>query len=225
MRQGGADSALGVIELGDESRHFLAEGNRRGVHHVRAAGFYQLVVAHRQLGQPRRQFSDGRQQLFMHRLGCGNVHGGGEAVVGALRAVDVVIGVYWRLAATAFAGQFVGASGDHLVDVHVALGATARLPDDERELIVVLAIQHFIGGLFDQPGDVGRQVAIAVVDARRGLLDQCQGVQYREGHAFLANGEVDQRTLGLRTPVGVLRNFDRAQAVCLDTAHSVLTPV
>ncbi|MCY1435642.1 hypothetical protein D9M71_517460 [compost metagenome] len=89
----------------------------------------------------------------------------------------------------------------------------------------MLAAQHFVGGLFDQPGDVGRQVAIAVVDPCRGLLDQCQGVQHREGHAFLADGEVDQRTLGLRTPVGVLRNFDRAQAVCLDTAHSVRTPV
>ncbi|MNZ69082.1 hypothetical protein D3C78_873730 [compost metagenome] len=137
----------------------------------------------------------------------------------------MVVGVHWRLAATALAGQFVGPPGDHFVDVHVALGAAAGLPDHQRELVVMLAAQHFVGGLLDQPGDVGWQVAVTVVDAGRGLLDQRQGVQHRDGHAFLANGEVDQRTLGLRTPVGVLRNFDRAQAVCLDTAHSVLTPV
>ena len=224
-RQGGADGALGIVELGDEGRHLLAEGNRCGVHHVGAASLYQLLVAPRQLGQPRRQFGDGGQQVRVHRLRSSNVHGSREAIVGTLRAIDMIVGVYWRFAAAAFAGQFVGAPGDHFVDVHVALRAAAGLPDDQRELVVVLATQHFVGGLFDQPGDVGRQVAVAVVDACRGLLDQRQGVQHRDGHALLANGEVDQRALGLRTPVGAFRNFDRAQAVCLDTAHSVLTPV
>ncbi|MNO92612.1 hypothetical protein D3C76_841930 [compost metagenome] len=224
-RQGGADGALGIVELGDEGRHLLAEGDRRGVHHVRAAGLHQLLVACRQLGQPRGQLCDGRQQLVVHRVCRSDVHGGGEAVVGTLRAVDVVVGVHGRLAATALAGQFVGPPGDHFVDVHVALGAAAGLPDHQRELIVMLAVEHFVGGLLDQPGDFGRQVTVAIVDPCCSLLDQRQGVQHREGHAFLANGEVDQRTLGLRTPVGVLRNFDRAQAVCLDTAHSVLTPV
>jgi hypothetical protein len=89
----------------------------------------------------------------------------------------------------------------------------------------MFAIEHFVGSLFDQPGDVGGQVAVAVVDPRGGFLDECQGVQHRERHAFLANGKVDQRALGLRAPVGAFRNFDRAQAVCLDTAHAAFTPL
>jgi hypothetical protein len=83
------------------------------------------------------------------------------------------------------AGQLVGAPGDHFVDVHVALGAAAGLPDHQRELVVVLAVEHFVGGLFDQAGDVGGQVAVAVVDPGGGFLDQRQGVQHRQRHAFL----------------------------------------
>ncbi|MNM89022.1 hypothetical protein D3C81_1012460 [compost metagenome] len=182
-------------------------------------------MARRQFGQARGQLGDRRQQFVVYRLGGGDVHRRREAVVGALRAVDVIVGVHGRLAAAPLASQFVGPPGDHLVDVHVALGAAAGLPHHQRELIVVLAIEDFVGGLFDQPGDVGWQVTVAVVDPRGGFLDQCQGVQHRERHAFLANGEIDQRALGLRAPVGVFRNFDRAQAVCLDTAHAAFTPL
>jgi hypothetical protein len=39
---------------------------------------------------------------------------------------------------------------------------------------------------------VGGQVAITVVDPCRRFLDQGQGVQYREGHALFADGEVHQ---------------------------------
>ncbi|BCQ70528.1 hypothetical protein PEQA60_45180 [Pseudomonas sp. Eqa60] len=83
----------------------------------------------------------------------------------------------------------------------------------------MLAREHFVGGLFDQAGDIGRDVAVAVVDPRRGFLDQGQGMQHRQGHAFVADGEVDQRTLGLRAPVGFLRDFNLAQAVGFDSVH------
>ncbi|VVN25767.1 hypothetical protein PS631_04625 [Pseudomonas fluorescens] len=223
-RQRCANRSLGVVELGDERRDLLAESDRRGVHHVRAASLDQFVMARRQLGQPRRQLGNRWQQLIVHCLRRGNVHRGGEAIVRALRAVDVIIRVYRRLAAAALAGQLVGAPGDHFIDVHVALGAAAGLPHDQRELLVQLAIEHFVGGLFDQPGDIRRQVTVAVVDPCGGLLDQRQGVRNGQRHALLADGEVDQRALGLRAPVGVLRNFDRAQAVCFDTAHAAFTP-
>ncbi|MNJ20851.1 hypothetical protein D3C77_151930 [compost metagenome] len=224
-RQGRANGALGVVELGDISREFLAEGDRRGIHHMGAAGFHQVLMAHCQFGQPRRQLDDRRQQLVLYRLGSRDVHGGGEAVVGALRAVDVIVGVHWRFAATALAGQFVGPTGDHFVDVHVALSATAGLPDDEWKLVVQLPVEHFVGGLFDQSGDIRRKVSVAVVDPGCGFFDQCQGMQNRQRHALLADGKVDQRALRLGTPVGLVRNFDLPQAVSFDTAHAALTPL
>ncbi|MNJ60355.1 hypothetical protein D3C77_560780 [compost metagenome] len=149
------------------------------------------------------------------------MHGGGKAVVGALRAIDVVVGVHRALAAALAGGDLVGATGDHFVDVHIALGAAAGLPDHQRKLVVVLAVQHFVGGLFDQSGDVGWQIADAVVDACGGLLDQRQCVQHGQRHALVANGEVDQRALRLRPPVGIRRDFHGSQAVGFGTAHRV----
>ncbi|PNG62149.1 hypothetical protein TI06_23735, partial [Vibrio vulnificus] len=46
-RQRRADGALGVVELGDEGREFLAEGDRRGVHQVGAPGLDQAGVPRR----------------------------------------------------------------------------------------------------------------------------------------------------------------------------------
>src|SRR6266508_2095394 len=47
------------------------------------------------------------------------------------------------------AGELDGPVRDHLVDVHVRLRAAARLPDVERELVVVLAVDDLVGGLHD----------------------------------------------------------------------------
>ncbi|MCY1383481.1 hypothetical protein D9M69_716100 [compost metagenome] len=46
-RQRTADRPFGVIELGDERREFLAKGDRRGIHHVGAAGLDQFHMAGR----------------------------------------------------------------------------------------------------------------------------------------------------------------------------------
>ena len=157
-----------------------------------AAGLDQFHMPCRQLGQASCQFIDRGQQMIVHSLGSGDMHGGGEAVVGALRAVDMVIGVDWRLAATAFARQFIGASCNHFVGVHVALCTAVCLPHHQRELVVVFTVEHFIGGLFDQAGDIGRQITVAVIDPRGSLFDQDQGMQNRQRHFFVADGKVDQ---------------------------------
>ena len=87
----------------------------------------------------------------------------------------------------------------------------------------MLAVEHFVGGLFDQARDVGGQVTVAVVDPCGSLLDQGQGMQHRQGHALLANGEIHQRALGLGAPVGVIRDSDVPQTVGFDTAHRALS--
>ena len=57
-----------------------------------------------------------------------------------------------RFRAERAAEQLVGAVGDHLVDVHVGLGAGAGLPHDQRELIVELAVDDLLRGLDDGLG-------------------------------------------------------------------------
>ncbi len=220
-RQRSADGALGVVQLGDESGQFLAEGDGRGVHQVGAPGLHQAGMARSLLGQATGQLGQRRQQVAVDGLGHGDVHGGGEAVVGALGVVDVVVGVHRALAAPWAASQFVGAAGDHFVDVHVALGAAAGLPDHQGELVVVLVGEDFVGGLFDQAGDVRADAAVAAIHPGGGLFHQGQGMHHGEGHAFLADGEVFQRALGLGAPVGVFGDADGAQAVGFGSAHCV----
>ena len=48
------------------------------------------------------------------------------------------------------AGQLDGAVRDDLIGVHVGLRAAAGLPDDQREVRVELAGDHFVGGAHDE---------------------------------------------------------------------------
>ena len=56
------------------------------------------------------------------------------------------------LGAELAAEQLVGAIGDHLVEVHVGLGAGAGLPDHQRKMIVELAVDHLARGADDGAG-------------------------------------------------------------------------
>ena len=184
-----------------------------------APGLNQVGMTFGLFLQPLAQLTNSWQQLLLNGLGRGDMHGRRKAVVGALRAIDMVIGVHWAFAATAAARQFIGASGNHFIDVHVALGAAAGLPDHQGELFIMLAGEHLIGGLLNQPCQIGWQITDALVDSRCGFFDQHQGMHHRQGHAFLANREVEQRTLSLSPPVSVIRYFDWAQAVSFSAAH------
>jgi len=46
-------------------------------------------------------------------------------------------------------GELATSVGDHLVDVHVELGATARHPDVQGKHVMMLAVQDFVAGLHD----------------------------------------------------------------------------
>src|SRR6266852_9373960 len=98
--------------------------------------------------------------------GGGDVHGGGKRVVGGLRHIYIVIGMNRLLAAHNAAGDFDGAVGHDFVDVHVGLRAAAGLPDAEREVVVQFAGDDFIGGLGDQCGFFGGQLAEILIDER-----------------------------------------------------------
>ena len=149
-------------------------------------------------------------------LGRGDVHRGREGVVGGLAAVDVVVGMHRRLAAALAAEQLVGAAGDHLVGVHVGLGARAGLPDHERELVVELAVDHLLRGLADRLGELGIELAEPHVDPGRRELDDAERADQRRRHALAADLEVLQRALGLGAPVAVGLDLDRAERVGLD---------
>ena len=65
----------------------------------------------------------------------------------------MVVGVDRALAAARAGQLLIGIAGNHLIDVHVGLGAAARLPDDERELVVERAGDDLLRGILDARDD------------------------------------------------------------------------
>ena len=63
-----------------------------------------------------------------------------EGVICGLGTVDMVIGVDRPVAAKRLTGSLSCQVADHLIDVHVRLGAAAGLPDAQGELIIMLTV-------------------------------------------------------------------------------------
>jgi hypothetical protein len=122
----GQDAFDALDAIGDLRRiagKFLAQGQRGRVLQMRSADLDDRIPALRLLSEAIMHQLQRRQQPRLDGAGCGDVHRGGEAVVGRLALVDMVVGVD-RLFAAALSGQdFIRPSGDHLVGVHVRLGA------------------------------------------------------------------------------------------------------
>ena len=193
-----------------------------------AADHDDLVVLGRLRGERVAQPLHRGQQLLVDHLDQGDVHGRGKGVVARLTEVHVVVGMNRRFAAAAGAGQLVGPAGDHLVGVHVAVRARARLKDDQRELVVELAVRHFLRGAGDELGLAGLEPAELLVGPRRGQLEDAERADDRPSphEAPAADGEVLERPLRLCTPVVLPGHADLAHAVVLDAlvlAHTANT--
>ncbi len=94
------------------------------------------------------------------------------------------------LAAHRAAQHLDGAVGDHLVGVHVGLGAGAGLPDHQREVVVELAVDDLLRGLGDRLAQLRVDVALRDVDQRAGLLDDAKRADDGDGLLFPADREV-----------------------------------
>ena len=77
-----------------------------------------------------------------------------------------------RFGATRAAENLVGAIGDHLIDVHVGLGARAGLINRQRKMIIELAVEDFLRRLDNRLGAPGIEEAERAIGFRRGALDE-----------------------------------------------------
>ena len=147
-----------------------------------------------------------------------NVHRRWERIVGALGFVHVVVGVH-----ELFAQQRVGARGDNLVDVHVALRAAARLPDNKRELVRQSARQNLVAGRRNRVRAALIQVAELAVGQRRRLFQHGKRENHFLRNSLRADGKVFVAALGLRAPIVVRRNANLAHGVMLNAViHRLL---
>ena len=201
------------VEKRDVAGEFLSEGDRGGVLQVGAADFDDVGES---LGfgvERVAEFADGGKQFVHDDLGRGDGHGGREGVVRRLRHVDVVVGMDGGFRPHLAAGHFDGAVGDDLVGVHVALRAGAGLPDAEREMVVELAGDDFVGGLRDELGFVGGEFAEVLIDEGAGFFEDAEGADELARFGVVADVEVDEGTGGLRAVVAVGGNVDRPHGV------------
>jgi len=109
-----------------------------------------------------------------------------------------------------------GPIGDHLIDVHVGLGAAARLPDRKRKFPVMLAGKNLIAGPNYQVPDLDGQLALLVIDLGTGPLQPDQAVDQGQGHSLLANAEVAEAAFSLCAPEPLDRNLDLTHGVVFD---------
>ena len=124
MRHGIFDGSDAVSDLRGIPGKLLTQRERGGIHEVRTANFDHRHVC---LGF----FVQGFLQQLQTRKGSvhqniigRNVHSGGEGVIGGLRLVDIVVGVQHLLCIGELATlKYVSAVGNHLIHVHVGLGA------------------------------------------------------------------------------------------------------
>ena len=79
-----------------------------------------------------------------------------------------------RLGTARAAEDFVGAVGDHLVDVHVGLRARAGLIDRKRKMLVALAVEDFLRRLHDGLGAARVEEAERAIGLGGGAFGQRQ---------------------------------------------------
>ncbi len=154
-----------------------------------------------------------RQQVLRERRGRGDVHGRGERVVGGLRHIDVVIRVDRILAAEDAARQLYRPIGDHLVDVHIGVGAAAGLPDSQGKMVIEPAFDDLLGGLDDQIRFLLRQQARLLIDERGGLLQHSERHNNLVRHLLGADVEIPERARRLGPIVGIFGHFHFAQRI------------
>ena len=209
------DALDAVLDLLGVAGEFLAEGEGGRVLRVGAADLDDLRPRLRLVVERVPQLLQRRHQPVHDLLRRGDVHRRRIGVVRRLAHVDVVVGVDRLLRAQDAAEHLDRAVGDHLVGVHVGLGARAGLPDDQREMIVELAFGHFLRGLDDGLADLRVELAEVHVHLGRGALDQAERPDDRRRLLLPADREILERPLGLRPPVAVGGDLDRAERIGL----------
>ncbi len=210
----------GVLDLGDRivegtgvARPLLAHGQRGGVLEVRSPDLDYLSPLPRLALDGVAEPLQGRDGLPRGHLVRGDMHGRREGVVARLAHVHVIVGVHRPLGAERPADKLDAAVRDDLVHVHVGLGTRARLPDIQREILIQSSAHHLVAHPLDQLAFPVGQAAGPGVHHRSGLLHVAVGVVHLFRHPVVADVEVLEAALGLRTPVPVGRHFDVAEAV------------
>ncbi len=74
-----------------------------------------------------------------------NMHGRRKSIIRRLAAIAMIVRMHRRFSSHSTAETLDSQIGNHLVGVHVGLGAGTGLPDDQRKVVVQIAVDNFSG--------------------------------------------------------------------------------
>jgi len=74
-----------------------------------------------------------------------DMHGRRKSIIRGLAAIAVIVRMHRRFSAHSAAKPLDSQIRNHLVGVHVGLGAGAGLPDHKRKVVVQIAVDNFSG--------------------------------------------------------------------------------
>ena len=228
LHQGGQrrfDARDAIVDLLGVTREFLAERQRRRVLRVRAADLDDVRPGLRLVVQRLVQFPQRGKQAVHDFLRAGDVHRRRIRIVRRLAHVDVIVRMDRLFRAHLAAKHLDGAVRDDFVGIHVRLRAGARLPDDEREMVVELAVHDFLSCLDDGVADLRIEPAERHVRFGGRALDDAERPDDRRGLSFPTDLEIAEAALGLRAPISVDGNFDRAEGIGLGSGLGHLRSV
>src|SRR5262245_10865148 len=126
----------------------------------------------------------------------------------------MIVGVHRRLASNWRARELTAAVRNHLVYIHIELGAAARHPHMQREHVVMLAGEDFVAGLNDQLVGLIVEPLAGMVRCGSGFLQDGIGGDHLTRNQIFAGAEMLERALGLSTPELVRRHVNHTEAIC-----------
>ena len=134
-------------------------------------------------------------QVFFYGNQSSQLDRAGNNIVGRLSQIDVVIGVHY--ARTQVSTQELGSHvGDDLVGVGVGRCTGPGLKNIQDEVMVMLAVDDFLGGFADSVPNFLIQHTQSHIGLGGSLLDQTQRADEGAGKAKIADGEIQHRPHG-----------------------------
>ena len=117
------------------------------------------------------------------------------------------------------AEQFVCTVGDHLVDVHIALGSASGHPDFEGKLSVIIAVEDFIACAENCGAELFGEESKFKIGFRRSFFNENESADDFKRNEIVSDIEMEEGTLCLSSPVLVCRNLNGSHAVAFQSEH------
>ena len=113
--------------------------------------------------------------------------------------------------------DFVCPVCNDFVNVHIALGSASGHPHFEGELGIIITVQDLIAGGDHCRRECFFQFSGGCIDCCCRLFNQDESVDNFNRDQLIADIEVDNGTLSLRSPIFFCRDFNLSHAVCFSS--------